>query len=236
MLFLIFSFFTLSLLAQQDTCNLASMEVQQLLKNYNFIEMEKKLEESIKICPIDQYQNLHHQLALVYMWREKFEKAKPIIDKITAEAEYKQTQVPSVQALGKGRMLNIIYFNHSNNKKEIEKEISNFNDLNFKAQEAIFFYFLRKNDKRFLQYYGIRRQVKGDLIPILCKVYCKKNDIIKDCPCPENIEKKFEGGVYYILQSYLNGEDLNSLKEKIEKYYKDVPGFKKEIFEILNIK
>lgn len=236
MLFLIFSFFALNILAQQDSCALATMEVQQLLKNYNFIEMEKKLEESIKICPIEQYQNLYHQLALVYIWREKYEKAKPIIDKITAEAEYKQTQIPSVQALGKGRMLNIIYFNLSDNKKEIENEINNFNDLNFKAQEALFFYFLRKNDKRFFTYYGMRRQVKGDLIPFLCKVYCKKNNIIKDCPCQENIEKKFEGGVYYILQSYLNGEDLNSLKEKIEKYYKDVPGLKKELFEILNIK
>lgn len=236
MIILLFLIISSTLWAQQDFCAVATMEAQEFLKNYNFSEMEKKLEESSKVCPIDQYPNIHHQLALVYLWKEKFEKAKPIIEKITQEAEYKQTQFPSVKALGKGRMLNIIYFNFTNNTKELEKEITNFNDLNFKAQESLFFYLLRKNDKRFLQYYGIRRQIKGDMTPILCKVYCKKNSIIKDCPCIEDFDRKIEGGIYAILQSYLNGEDLKSLKEKIEKNYKDTPGLKKEIFEILGIK
>jgi len=235
MIFFILLIFATNILAQEDFCVKAALETQDLLKNYKFSEMEKKLEEVISTCPIEKYINLHHQLAMVYIWKEKFDKAKPIVEKITKEIEYKQAQVPSSLQLGKGRILNVMYANYTNDNKSIDKELSDFDNLNFKSQEAVLFYLLRKNDKRFMQYYGIRRQVKGDLAPLLCQVYCKKNNIIKDCPCTEKVDKKFEGGIYLILQEYLDGTDLKVLKEKIEKNYKDAPGIKKEIFEILNI-
>lgn len=235
---MIFLFLILSatLLAQDTLCPAVYNESLELIRNYNFSGAEKKLEDSLNSCPFEKFSFIYHQLALVYLWKEKFDLAKPIIEKITKEAEYQQSLNPSLYSLGKGRMLNIIYSNYKGDTKEIEKDIKEFSDLNFKSQEHIFFYMLRKNDKRFPNYFSIRKEAKGDLTPILCQVYCKKNSIIKDCPCNAKVEKKIEGGVYAIFQSYLNGEDLNSLKEKIEKNYKDAPGLKKEILEMLGIK
>ncbi len=236
MFIFLFLIFTVNIFAQSDFCITANIEAQELLKNYKYLELEKKLEESTALCPLEKNYNLHNMLALVYLSREKFDKAKPIIENITKEIDYMQSQDPTAQKMGKTRHLNIIYANYSNNKEEIEKQILDFNNLNFKSQEAIFFYFLRNNDKRFLLYYGMRKQYKGDNVPLLCKVYCKKNNVVKDCPCQENIEKKYGGGVYEILKAYLNGEDLNVLKTKIEKNYKEAPALKKDILDMLNIK
>lgn len=236
MFLFLFLIFAVNIFAQSDLCITANIEAQELLKNYKYSELEKKLEEATALCPLEKNYNLHNMLALVYLWREKFDKAKPIIEKIIKEIDYMQSQDPTAQKMGKTRYLNIIYANYSNKKEEIEKEILNFNDLNLRSQEAMFFYFLSNNDKRFLLYYGMRKQYKGDNVPLLCKVYCKKNNMVQDCPCQENIEKKYEGGVYEILKGYLNGEDLNTLKAKIEKNYKEAPALKKELFDILNIK
>lgn len=225
-----------TLLAQDALCPASYNEAMELIKNYNYSQAEKKLEETTNSCSFEKYSFIYHQLALTYLWREKFDLAKPIIEKITKEAEYQQSLNPSLYTLGKGRILNIIYANYTGNTKDIEKEIKEFSDLNFKSQESLLFYLLRKNDKRFLNYFSIRKESKGDITPILCQVYCKKNSIIKDCPCNAKVDKKIEGGVYAIFQSYLSGEDLNSLKEKIEKNYKEAPGLKKEILEILSIK
>lgn len=235
MLFLVL-LITSTLLAQDTLCPAAYNEALDLIKNYNYSGAEKKLEESLNSCPFEKYSFIYHQLALTYLWREKFDKAKPIIEQITKEAEYQQSLNPSLFTLGKGKMLNIIYANYLNDTREIEKYIKEYSDLNFKSQESLLFYLLRKNDKRFLNYFSIRKENRGDLTPVLCQVYCKKNSIIKDCPCNEKIDKKIEGGIYFLLQSFLNGEDLNSLKEKIEKNYKEAPGLKKEIMEILSIK
>ncbi len=235
MFFLIFILISITTFSQNEGCLNYSLKAQDLIRNYKFIEAEKILEESTKICDFKDFYNIYYMLSQVYLWRENFEKAKPIIEKITKEAEYKLTQAGVGAALGKSRALYVIYLSYANNSKEMEKEILNFNDLNFKTQEAIFNYLLRKNDKRFFEYYGIRKQYKGDMAPLLCKVYCKKNNIIKDCPCNEPFEKEIEGGIYKIYKNYLDGESLNSLKTKVEEQYKEAPGIKKEIFEVLKI-
>lgn len=232
----IFVFLISSLIFSSESCTSYFQRANQALMQYNFIEAEKILEDSTKTCVIDDAVYIYNLLTKIYLWREKPEKAKPIIDKIVNIADYYHSQAPLKEEIGKSRVLEIIYYSYTNDEKEMEKEIANFSNLNFSSQEAILFYLLRKNDKRFLNYYGIRKQVKGDNAPFLCKVYCKRNKLVKDCPCTENLQANFKGGIYYFIKKYLDGAELNVLKKEIEEKYKDANGLKKEIFDLFGIK
>ena len=117
----------------------------------------------------------------------------------------------------------------------MEESLVDYDGFMFKSQEATLTYLLRNNDKRFLKFYQSRKAIKRDYAPILCRVYCKRNSIVKDCPCATETLLPAQGGPYAIYTDFLNGKPAEELKREVGTRYGDAPLLKKEILQCLGI-
>jgi hypothetical protein len=223
--------------AQQSvSCTERAKKWQTLLRDYEFNEMDAWITDSLKVCPMDSYPEIHHQAALTYLWRGKPDQAKPIIEKLTAKARQNIQVSPSATSYGVTNYLPLILTVYTGATPKVEEYLGNYSEAIVKFQEQALIYMLRNNDKRFADHYAARKKVKTEYMPILCRVYCKRNSLVKECPCSADPAPKPKNGSYVFYQEYLDGKPLDQIIKEVETTYADAPLLKKEIMECLGLK
>jgi len=217
------------------TCQELAANWQKLQKDYKFAEMEALSDQAVKQCNMEANFEVFHQAALTYLWRGELTKAYPIIKTFSDRAQKNVQASPGATQLGASNYLPLLYNIYSGASDKVEESLMDYDSYMFKAQEAALTYLLRGNDKRFLKFYQSRKAIKRDYAPILCRVYCKRNAIVKECPCAADALPAAQGGPYAIYADYLNGKPVDELKSEVTARYGDAPLLKKEILQCLGI-
>jgi len=217
-------------------CTERAKKWQTLLRDYEFNEMEAWITDSMKACPMDSYPEIHHQAALTFLWRGKLDQSKPIIEKLTSKARDNIKASPTATGFGVTNYLPLLQAVYSGATPKVEEYLANYSEAIVKFQEQALIYFLRNNDPRFADHYSARRKVKTEYMPLLCKVWCKRNSRVKDCPCSADPAPRPKAGTYLFYQDYVDGKPLEEIRKGIETTYADAPMLKKEVLECLGLK
>jgi hypothetical protein len=221
--------------AETNPCQAMALNWQQLQKEYKFAEMEALADQAVKQCSMESNFEVFHQAAMTYLWRGELAKAQPIVKALSERAEKNVLSSPGAAALGPSNYLPLLYAIYSGATDRVEEALVGYDQFMFKSQEAVMTYLLRNNDKRFPKFYQERKPIKREYSPILCRVYCKRNAMVKDCPCANDALLAVQGGPYAIYTDYLNGKPLDELKKEIEERYGQAPLLKKEIQQCLGL-
>ena len=217
------------------TCQEMAATWQKLQKDYKFAEMETLADQAVKQCNMEANYEVFHQAAMTYLWRGELMKAHPIVKTFGDRAQQNIQASPGATQLGASNYLPLLYNIYNGASDKVEEALVDYESFMFKAQEASMTYLLRNNDKRFLKLYQARKPIKREYAPILCRVYCKRNSIVKDCPCSNDPILPTQGGPYAIYTDYLNGKPAEELKKEIDQRYGPAPLLKKEILQCLGM-
>jgi hypothetical protein len=221
--------------AQDENCTKLAQQWPQLLREYKFADMEALVEQAMKQCTMETNNEIYHEAALTYLWRGKPDLAKPIVEKISSRAGQMVQYSPGAAAFGASNYLPFIAAAYGKDKRKVEDFLADYENSNFKSQEQALIYLLRTNDKRLINYYIMRRATKRENSPLLCQVYCKRNSLVKECPCMNDPYPAPQGGPYAIYQDYVKGKPLPEIRKELDARYSGAPGLKKEIQECLGI-
>ena len=233
-LILIFGFG--SAFAQQMTCNDRAKKWQQLLMEYKFAEMDALVTSGIKVCSVESYFEIHHQAALTYLWRGKLDQAKPIIEKLSERAKKNVQSSRGATAFGPSNYLPFMLAVYSKSGEKVEEYMASYETSIFKFQEQALIYLLRTGDLRFESFYLSRKPTKWEYVPILCHVWCKRNEKATGCPCGSEQVPSPPGGPYAVYKDYLNGKPLDQIRKDVETKFAEAPYLKREVMECLGIK
>lgn len=216
-----------------SACQTLPAQMLALQKEYKFAEMETLADRGVAECDIVRDAPVFHQAALTYLWRGQLKKAQPIVEKLSSSALKESENARAAALVGISRTLPLMSAVYSGADDKVEEMLVDFENMQVKSQEVALLYLLRKNDPRFLKMFAARKTLRLDYSPILCRLYCKKNAVVQDCPCAGATLPASQGGPYSIYLDYLNGKPADELKKEIETRYGQVPLLKKEIMQCL---
>ncbi len=220
---------------QQVSCAEMGTRWQQLVKEYKFAELERLADQAAAVCDLDRNLEVFYQSAMTYLWRGELEKARPVVKKVrqkNLEDAEKSWAAPNVGIANTLPLLDALYRGEHD---VVEEQMLGYENMIPRSQEVVLAYLLRLNDPRFPAFYQTRKPSKFDMTPILCGVYCKRNSVVKDCPCAGQTMPASQGGPYSIYLEYLDGKPAAELKKTVESRYGEAPLLKKEILQALGL-
>jgi len=225
-------------LAQKGlACKEMGSKWQQLVQEYRFDEMERLADQAVKQCDVNESFDTYYQAALTYLWRGAMGKAKPVVAALNERIQKNvETSHPGLTNIGISNTLPLLDAIYRGDDNAVEEMMAGYENMVLRSQEVVLNYLLRRNDPRFPAYYKLRKQMRLDMTPVLCGVYCKRNTSVKDCPCAGQTMPSSHGGPYSVYLDYLNGMPEAELRKEIDTRFGKVPLLKKEVMECLGMK